>query len=728
MRASSSYFVTGTILFMGLFATRLQAQQDLFELSFNELLDIEVTSASKFAQSIRLSPSTISYIDKQQIQDYGWHSINDVLYYQPGFGPGQDFDRASTPTRGFSDSWSNNHILHLVDGIPMNGNLYGSAFTWDITPLTFTESMEIIRGPGSALYGSNATNGVVQINSHNVETLNQKTQLKLALGQDNERHISVLSHQQFSAMDLIWSYDYKQNDGHSYQSVDGSGRNLDGQLKKFAVNNQQSSHYLFTKMTFQQLPELDIYFHHQNWQFETGHGWLWWLPDQDEDMQQQRSILAAKWHKHWGDEQLEFIFRYQQQEVDWLQRYYPDGAFGGFYPDGLWEQLKSDADDLLVRAQWLHGFEHKANVILGYEAQLFYYDGDEQHWSNVDLDLPPFAPFANNQRRELGPWLDYIKHQLLPNHALYAHWHSGDIFGQTLSMSLGARWDHLGFDYRQINQQPITKASRTFTNLSPRASLVYSPNQNLSLKLSYSEAFRTPQPTELAGAHTFSLASDITRLEPELLKNVELAADYQLSDTSVIRLNLFEARFNNQIAFSVSNNNLSTNVYSQKNRGLELEFSYQWRQWSAFANYSYVRRIDEQISDNFIALADSTLTNEPANKINLGFNTKSDKWQWSVSLHYQGKVKRRDSEFGLQTLPGGVDMQVNLDLYRPKELANWTRLDSQLSYQLTPSLTLGLKLENMLDEEIYLAKSGAYPFDYQQNDRHLLFSVSYQLH
>lgn len=727
MRTLSPSFVSGTLLVMCCYATALNAQQDLFELSFNELLDIEVTSASKFAQSIRLSPSTVSHIDKQQIDDYGWYSINDVLYYQPGFGPGQDFDRPTTPTRGFGDSWSNNHILHLIDGIPMNGNLYGSAFTWDITPLTFTESMEIIRGPGSALYGSKATNGVVQINSYDAEQLNQQTRLKLLLGQDKEQRLSVLKHHKFSAVDLIWSYDYQHSDGHSYPSLDGSGRTSGAELQQFEVNNQLSSHNLFTKLSFAQLPELDIYFQHQSWEFETGHGWLWWVPDQDEGMQQQRHIIAAKWQQDIASNQLELMFRYQRQQVDWSQRYYPDNAFAGFYPNGLWEQLKSNADDVLLRAQWLQGFDQQANLILGYEAQLFYYDDDEQHWSNVDLDTPPFAPFANNQRQDLGPWLDYIKNQLLPNHALYAHWHSGETLGDKLSLSLGARWDHLKFDYRQINQQPLTKASRSFINLSPRASLVYSPNKALSLKLSYSEAFRMPQPTELAGAHTFSLASDIANLEPELLKNIELAADYQLSDSSVIRLNLFEARFNNQIAFSVSNNNLSTNVYSQKNRGLELEYSYQWQQWSAFANYAHVSRVDEHIRDNFIALADSTLTNEPANKINLGLNRRADNWQWSLSAHYQGEVQRRSSELGLQTLPGGVGVELNLDLYRPRELSSWIRVDTQFSYQLTAAATLSLKIENLLDKEIYLAKSGAYPFDYQQNDRHLLLALSYEL-
>ena len=114
---------------------------DLFDLSLSELLSIEVTSASKIATKISKAPAVITAYKQETLEEYGFTVINDLLYTLPGFGPSQDYDRPTVATRGNFDSWSNNHILHLVDGVPMNDNLYGSAYTW-FTPIFTTKSIE----------------------------------------------------------------------------------------------------------------------------------------------------------------------------------------------------------------------------------------------------------------------------------------------------------------------------------------------------------------------------------------------------------------------------------------------------------------------------------------------------------------------------------------------------------------------------------------------------------
>ena len=153
-------------------------------------------------------------------------------------------------------------------------------------------------------------------------------------------------------------------------------------------------------------------------------------------------------------------------------------------------------------------------------------------------------------------------------------------------------------------------------------------------------------PTELAGAHTFSLASNIKQLEPEILTTVDAAFDWQINQQVTLRTTLFWTSFENQIAFSTANNNLSTNVFSLDTRGLESEILFEWKRWDGFFNLSYTDKMDEEVLDNTISLEKDNLTWEPRWKLNFGLTYTSSRWLVSVSGHYHGKVNRRASELG----------------------------------------------------------------------------------
>ena len=69
--------------------------------------------------------------------------------------------------------------------MPQNDNVYGSAFTWEITPLFLVKTLEIIRGPGSALYGSSATNGVLAINTRTANSFEPAVEAQVRVGNGN---------------------------------------------------------------------------------------------------------------------------------------------------------------------------------------------------------------------------------------------------------------------------------------------------------------------------------------------------------------------------------------------------------------------------------------------------------------------------------------------------------------------------------------------------------------
>jgi len=124
----------------------------------------EVKSASKHRQHIFWSPSAITVFTKEQIRSSGANTLHDLLRRVPGFDVYEL--KASCPlvgSRAMTDD-SNNLILVLVDGrealIELSGFPIWAAMSVELEEI---ERIEVIRGPGSALYGANAFTGVVSI-------------------------------------------------------------------------------------------------------------------------------------------------------------------------------------------------------------------------------------------------------------------------------------------------------------------------------------------------------------------------------------------------------------------------------------------------------------------------------------------------------------------------------------------------------------------------------------
>ena len=123
-----------------------------------------VVSGSKYAQSLREAPATMTVLNEEDIRAYGITTVDELLRVVPGWGK-----KTITPARimvGIRGLYTTdaNSVLVLVDGREINSNLFGGVF-WSLFPVTFEDikRIEIIRGPGSVLYGANAFSGVVNI-------------------------------------------------------------------------------------------------------------------------------------------------------------------------------------------------------------------------------------------------------------------------------------------------------------------------------------------------------------------------------------------------------------------------------------------------------------------------------------------------------------------------------------------------------------------------------------
>jgi outer membrane receptor for ferrienterochelin and colicin len=90
---------------------------DLTDLSLQELMNVEIFSASKFLQKASEAPSSITIVTADEIQRYGYRNINDVLRSLPGFYISNDRNYSYIGVRGFSRPGDyNSRVLMLVDG------------------------------------------------------------------------------------------------------------------------------------------------------------------------------------------------------------------------------------------------------------------------------------------------------------------------------------------------------------------------------------------------------------------------------------------------------------------------------------------------------------------------------------------------------------------------------------------------------------------------------------
>lgn len=150
------------------FAIPLFSQQpsgkNLAQASLEDLLNIEVTSASRKEQKLSQVPAAIFVITQEDIRRSGATNIPDLLRMVPGLDVAQiNGNTWAISARGFNLQFANK-LLVLVDGRAVYTPLFGGVY-WDTVdvPLEDIEQIEVIRGPGGTVWGANAVNGVINV-------------------------------------------------------------------------------------------------------------------------------------------------------------------------------------------------------------------------------------------------------------------------------------------------------------------------------------------------------------------------------------------------------------------------------------------------------------------------------------------------------------------------------------------------------------------------------------
>lgn len=135
--------------------------------SVDELLKLLVNTASKTNERLNDAPGVVSVITARELELFGAQTLEDALHYVVSVNQATGFlyPEAVNLRGETSPGLTNNHILFLLNGRPMRETLIGGIYTEILTgfPITAIDRIEVLRGPGSVLYGTGAFTGTINI-------------------------------------------------------------------------------------------------------------------------------------------------------------------------------------------------------------------------------------------------------------------------------------------------------------------------------------------------------------------------------------------------------------------------------------------------------------------------------------------------------------------------------------------------------------------------------------
>ena len=189
----------------------------MFDMTLEDLMDVKIVSASKKSESIRDAASNITIITDQMIKDWGVRDLKDVVSRVAGYQVVTDRDEMVFGARG-NVADNNQKYLMLLDGqrVYSTTNFGSGNFIEQPNNLSNVKRIEIIKGPGSVVWGSDALAGVINVITYSIDDLPKKANVTVAGGTDGFGSADFqVGHKVAENADIMVSGSYTQSDGQS---------------------------------------------------------------------------------------------------------------------------------------------------------------------------------------------------------------------------------------------------------------------------------------------------------------------------------------------------------------------------------------------------------------------------------------------------------------------------------------------------------------------------------
>lgn len=525
--------------------------QDLTNLSVEDLAQVRLSTASRHLADPRKAPASVTSIDAQEIRKQGWLTLADLLRSVPGLYTASDRTYTYLGVRGFLQSGDYNaRVLLLIDGHRVNDNIYDSALIGTEFPLDMSQidHVEVVRGPGSSLFGTNAELAVV-----NVFTKRPGREIVVQFASEirpnKGRLVEAGLTFRFSDLDGLASGSIFRSNGatrlyfpefDSPETNNGIAQNIDGDRYDHAFGMIRRGQFRLEGLfgtRHKIIPNASyktIFNDPRNW-------------DQDA-----RGYVDAAYSHHFSN----------GTDLD-VRAYYDAYRYKGSFPyltaDGQQTVQINDAhsdgigfESVLSKRFRRHRLVTGANGEYNFRLQQ----------RNYYLGEPPFL----DDHRSLNKAALFGETELNPY-----HW---------MSINLGARVDWYG----------------TFgTSLNPRIAWMLFPTSRTSLKYVFGRAFRAPDPYDQFYVDQIDITTTAGHLRPETATAHTVLLEHTVNSWMRLAAGAFENNLNDIIEEKQDNASGETyfaNLKGDRGRGLEFELTAKHRSgWSARSSYVYSRTI-----------------------------------------------------------------------------------------------------------------------------------------
>lgn len=617
-------------------------------LSLEDLMSLETTIASATKQTTTKAPAVVTLITSEDIKATGATNIVDILQSVPGI-----YVRMSQfgfrPLIHFRGGKANQTLL-MVNGTPMKDLMWGFGIFWKGLPVSMIDRVEIIRGPGSALFGADASTGVINVITKTAGKMSG-SEAGVRAGSFNTKTAWMQHGSNWNGFDIGLTA--------NVYSTDGSNPFIasDGQTKKDQDNLTNVSLAPGNAKFGWRSEDIRFSMAKDNWRLHadymrhsdleiglTGAGVLDPVTRAGDsrynvDLFYKNDQLSSEWI-------VDAELRYQHLDYtsgDGFQERppgYTDAS--GTYPDGVINHMKSAERRLFFEAKGLYSGNdgHALLIGAGYTFEDLYFveqfinsgtgpDGNPITAGDplVDVSDTPYA-FAPEKMRK-------ISHVFLQD-----IWDINDDW----EFTAGARYDH----YSDFGG-----------TLNPRLALVWQSTDKLTTKLLYGQAFRAPSYQELFSITSYSLPN--ADLDPEMSHTVDLSFSYAANNDLQLALNIFN--FKHMDIIRTVDVGLGKRQYQNTGehsiRGIELEANWQASHDLRFAS-NYTTR--EQGNSSFRAVQ------EPAWEAYLRADWSfSPNWNWNLQTNWVGKRLRRSND----SRPPVTDYALTDTTLRYIDVKNW---------------------------------------------------------
>lgn len=570
-------------------ATQAQAQRDRDEdelaASLGERVAMqspEVRIATGRAQSLRRAPAVASVVTAEDISRIGATDLDEVMETVPGVHVSRNI-QAYNPLyliRGIHGQF-NPQTLVLLDGMPLTMQFIGNRGNgWAGMPLENIARVEVIRGPGSAMYGADAYSGVINLVTKQASDI-PGTEIGARAGSFGSRSAWALHGGHWGPWQVAAYLQHAQTDGDDPIIGSDAQTQIDqlyGSRASLAPGPVSLGHRMLDGQLSLKWGHAQIRIGHMGRdQIGLGGGTTSSL-DPFSRGRTQRSHLSldvddlplnADWRLQAHLTGLHLTAQHPPLLL------YPAGAWGGAFPQGMfgspntWERQWRGT----VMAHYGGWSDHLLSVGIGHE-DLHLYRAREYKNFVLSLGAPP-TPLGDGSVVEVPVEDAFIKpHRRRVDHLiLQDEWN----LARDWTLTTGVRHDR----YSDVG-----------STTNPRVALVWDTSLDLTTKLLHGRAFRAPAFMELYSINNPVLRGN-PQLEPETIQTTELAFSWQARPDTLLQLSLFRHSLRDIIA-PTGSPQVFQNAGKQKGRGFELEARHELdHAVSVSGHYAYQRSIDE---------------------------------------------------------------------------------------------------------------------------------------